>query len=85
MALVVLIDKISEALEMVVVLLGFSLIFQRPWILLTTQYYCKKMYFYGVHNITLSWFENYSFKKKEYVTYYGIKSLENVSSHRDLY
>ena len=74
MALIILIDKISEALEngdcVIVIFLDLS----RSLILLITSYYCKKMYLYGIQDTTLSWFENYLSNRKQYVTYNGIKS-----------
>ena len=34
----------------------------------------QKLYFYGIYDITLSWFENYLSNRKHYVTYNGIVS-----------
>ena len=34
----------------------------------------QKLYFYGIHDITLSWFENYLSNREQYVTYNGIVS-----------
>ena len=59
---------------MVIALLGFSLTFQRPLILLTTSYYYKNYIFYWIQDSTLSWFENYLSNKKQFVTYNGNKS-----------
>ena len=74
MALIVLIDKISEALENGDCVIGIFLDFSKAFDTVDHVILLQKLYFYGIHDITLSWFENYLSNRKQYVTYNGIVS-----------
>ena len=74
MALIILIDKISEALEngdcVIVIFLAFSTVFDTVDHIILLQ----KLYLYGKQDVTLSWFENHLSNRKQYVSYTGNKS-----------
>ena len=74
MALIVLIDKISEALENGDCVIGIFLDFSKAFDTVDHVILLQKLYFYGIHDITLSWFENYLSNRKQYVKYNGIVS-----------
>ena len=74
MALIILIDKISEALENGDCVIGIFLDFSKAFDTVDHIILLQKMYFYGIQDTTLSWFENYLSNRKQYVTYNGIKS-----------
>ena len=59
MALIVLIDKISEALENSDCVIGIFLDFSKAFDTVDHTILSQKTVFYGIHDITLSWFENY--------------------------
>ena len=74
MALIVLIDKISEALENGDCVIGIFLDFSKAFDTVDHSILLQKLSFYGIEGVTLSWFENYLSNRKQYVTYNGIKS-----------
>ena len=74
MALIILIDKISEALENGDCVIGIFLDFSKAFDTVDQIILLQKMYLYGIQDTTLSWFENYLSNRKQYVTYNGIKS-----------
>ena len=74
MALIVLIDKISEALENGDCVIGIFLDFSKAFDTVDHSILLQKLSFYGIQGVTLSWFENYLSNRKQYVTYNGIKS-----------
>ena len=74
MALIILIDKISEALENGDCVIGIFLDFSKAFDTVDHIILLQKMYLYGIQDTTLSWFENYLSNRKQYVTYNGIKS-----------
>ena len=73
MALIILIDKISEALENGDCVIGIFLDFSKAFDTVD-HIILQKLYFYGIQDITLSWFENYLSNRKQYVTYNCNKS-----------
>ena len=74
MALIVLIDKISEALESDDCVIGIFLVFSKAFDTVDHVILLQKLYFYGIHDITLSWFDNYLSNRKQNVTYNDIVS-----------
>ena len=74
MALIILINKISEALENGDCVIGIFLDFSKAFDTVDHIILLQKLYFYGIQDITLSWFENYLSNRKQYVTYNGNKS-----------
>ena len=74
MALIALIDKISEALENGDCVIGIFLDFSKAFDTIDHSILLQKLSFYGIQGVILSWFENYLSNRKQYVTYNGIKS-----------
>ena len=74
MALIILIDKISEALENGDCVIGIFLDFSKAFDTVDHIILLQKMDLYGIQDNTISWFENYLSNRKQYVTYNGIKS-----------
>ena len=74
MALIVLIDKISEALEKGDCVVGIFLDFSKAFDTVDHTILLQKLNFYGLKGTILSWFENYLSNRKQYVTYNSIKS-----------
>ena len=74
MALIILIDKISEALENGDCVIGLFLDVSKAFDTVDHIILLQNMYLYGIQDTTLSWFENYLSNRKQYVTYNGIKS-----------
>ena len=88
MALIVLIDKISEALEKGDCVVGIFLDFSKAFDTVDHTILLQKLNFYGLKGTILSWFENYLSNRKQYVTYNSIKSTTEkltVESHRGPY
>ena len=73
MALIVLIDKISEALEKGDCVVGIFLDFSKAFDTVDHTILLQKLNFYGLKGTILSWFENYLSNRKQYVTYNSIK------------
>ena len=74
MALIVLIDKISEALEKGDCVVGIFLDFSKVFDTVDHTILLQKLNFYGLKGTILSWFENYLSNRKQNVTYNSIKS-----------
>ena len=74
MALIVLIDKISEALEKGDCVVGIFLDFSKAFDTVDHTIILQKLNCYGLKGTILSWFENYLSNRKQYVTYNSIKS-----------
>ena len=74
MALIALIDKISEALENGDCVIGIFLDFSKAFDTVDHSISLQKLSFYGIQGVILSWFENYLSNRKQYVTDNCIKS-----------
>ena len=75
MALIKLIDDISEALENGDCIIGMIFLdFSKAFDTVDHTILLQKLCFCGIQDITQSWFENYLSNRKQYVTYNGNKS-----------
>ena len=77
-ALITLIDKISEALDNSDIVIGVFLDFARLLILLITVFFFKKLHIYGIRGLALQWFDSYLSSRVQYVTYNSIKSEREI-------
>ena len=74
MALIVLLDKISAALENGDFVIGVFLDFSKAFDTVDHNILLEKLDFYGIKGVTYKWFEDYLSERKQYVTYNGITS-----------
>ena len=74
MALIVLLDKISEALDWGECVIGVFLDFSKAFDTVDHSILLKKMHKYGIQGLALRWFEDYLYNRKQYVTYNSYKS-----------
>ena len=74
MAMVILIDKISEALDRGGCVIGVFLDFSKAFDTVDHKILLQKLEIYGIKNISLKWFESYLTEMTQYVTYNSIKS-----------
>ena len=74
MALIVLLDKISAALENWDFVIGVFLDFSKAFDTVDHNILLGKLDFYGMKGVTYKWFEDYLWERKQYVTYNGITS-----------
>ena len=74
MTLIVLLDKISEALERGECVIGVFLDFSKAFDTVDHSILLKKMHKYGIQGLALRWFEDYLYNRKQYVTYNSYKS-----------
>ena len=69
MALIVLLDKISAALDNGDYVIGVFLDFSKAFDTVDHKILLQKLDFYGIKGVTYNWFEDYSRERKQYVTY----------------
>ena len=74
MALITLIDKISEALDNGDFVIGVFLDFSKAFDTVDHSILLKKLHIYGIRGLVLQWFESYLSSRVQYVTYNSIKS-----------
>ena len=74
MAMVILIEKISEALDRGDCVIGVFLDFSKAFDTVDHKILLQKLEIYGIKNISLKWFESYLTERTQYVTYNSIKS-----------
>ena len=74
MALITLIDKISEALDQGELVIGIFLDFSKAFDTVDHGILLKKLELYGVKDTALKWFDSYLTNRLQYVTYNNIKS-----------
>ena len=74
MALIVLLDKKSEALERGECAIGVFFDFSKAFDTVDHSITLKKMHTYGVQGLALRWFEDYLYNIKQYVNYNCYKS-----------
>ena len=77
MALIVLLDKISEALDRGECVMGVFLDFSKAFDTVDHSILLRKMQKYGIQGLDLRWFEDYLHDRKQYVTYL-IRKLSSV-------
>ena len=78
LALIILVDRISQALENGEYVLGLFLDFSKAFDTVNHSILFKKLEFYGIRGIALSWFQSYLTGRVQYVEY------ENINSNRDV-
>ena len=78
MALMVLIDKITEALENGEFIIGFFLDFSKAFDTVNHEILLDKLSHYGVRGPALKWFESYLGGLSRYVAYNGAKSSQKI-------
>ena len=74
MALITLVDRITEALDNGDVVVGVFLDFSKAFDTVDHAILLDKMFIYGVRTIALQWFKDYLTGRSQYVTYNGFKS-----------
>ena len=74
MALILLVDKISEAIEKGEVVLGVFLDFSKAFDTVDHKILMEKLKLYGITGVNHDWFSNYLSGRKQYVTYNNHKS-----------
>ena len=88
LAIMMLVDKITEALDQDESVVGVFLDFSKAFDTVDHNILLQKMDKYGICGIELKWLENYLSDRKRYVTYDDYKSSHEkiiVEYHRDLY
>ena len=78
LALIYLVDKISNALENGEFVLGLFLDFSKAFDTVNHAILFDKLEFYGVRGISLDWFQSYLCSRKQYVEYNGTKSGKQI-------
>ena len=78
MALIVLLDKISEALDRGECVMGVFLDFSKAFDTVDHSILFRKMQKYGIQGLALRWFEDYLHDRKQYVTYNSYKSNQEA-------
>ena len=76
MALMLLIDKITEALDKDDCVVGIYLEFSKAFDTVNHDILLQKLSMYGVQDIPLQWFRDYLENRSQYVTYNSIKSTK---------
>ena len=79
MALITLLDHLSEALEKGNTVLGLFLDFSKAFDTVDHSILLSKLSHYGVRGIALKWFDSYLFERLQFVTYNGVQSERKFS------
>ena len=74
MALITMVDKVTEALDNGDYVVGVFLDFSKAFDTVDHSILLDKMFIYGVQNIALKWFKDYLTGRSQYVMYNGFKS-----------
>ena len=82
MALVTLIDKITEALDKGECIIGVFLDVSKAFDTVDHGMLLQKLELYGLQDITLKWFKDYSSNRIQYVTYNGYKINDRYNQMR---
>ena len=80
LALLYLIDKVSNALENGEFVLGLFLDFSKAFDTVNHSILFEKLEYYGIRGIPLEWFRSYLDSREQYVEYNGTKSDKNIIS-----
>ena len=75
MALVTLVDKVTEALDTGQCIIGVFLDFSKAFDTVDHDILLRKLTFYGIQDIMLKWFKDYLSNRVQYVTYNGMKLM----------
>lgn len=78
LALLLLIDKISDALENGECVIGLFLDFSNAFNTVNHDILLKKMEHYGIRGMALDWFKSYLCLREQYVEYNGISSSKQL-------
>ena len=76
MALLLLIDKITGALDKGKCVVGIFLDFSKAFDTVNHDILLQKLSLYGIQDIALAWFKDYLYNRTQYVTYNSIKSIK---------
>ena len=80
MAMVMLIEKVTEALDRGECVIGLFLDFSKAFDTVDQKVLLQKLEIYGIQDVSLKWFKDYLANRTQYVTYNTIKSTkENVN------
>ena len=74
LALIILVDRISKALENGDFVLGLFLDFSKAFDTVNHSILYKKLEFYGVRGLALKWFQSYLSEREQYVEYNNVYS-----------
>ena len=77
LALIIIVDKISKDLENGEYILGLFLDFSKAFDTVNHSILFKKLEYYGVRGVVLSWFQSYLTGWVQYVEYNGINSSKD--------
>ena len=75
MALVTLIDNVTEALDKGECIIGVFLDFSKAFDTVDHDILLQKLTLYGIQDIMLKWFKDYLSNRVQYVIYNGMKSM----------
>ena len=78
LALIVLVDRISKALENWEFVLGLFLDFSEAFDTVNHSILYEKLEFYGVWGLALQWFQSYLSDRTQHVEYYNIHSGKGI-------
>ena len=78
LALIILVDKISQALESGEYVLGLFLDFSKAFDTVNHSILLSKLEFYGIRGVALSWFRSYLSGRLQYVEYDDVQSRKEV-------
>ena len=78
LALILLVDKISQALENGEYVLGLFLDFSKAFDTVNHDILYEKLEFYGIRGVPLSWFKSYLTDRKQYVEYNNAQSSMDI-------
>ena len=80
MALVTLIDKVTEVLEKGECIIGVFLDSSKAFDTVDHDILLQKLTLYGIRDIMLKWFKDHLSNQVQYVTYNGIKSMREKTT-----
>ena len=78
MALIFLIDKITEALDQGNCVIGIFIDFSKAFDTVDHKLLLQKMKLYGIQGTANQWFHDYLSNRYQYVTYNGVKSKQEI-------
>ena len=78
MALVTIVDRISEALDKGKCVIGIFLDFSKAFDTVDHKILLSKLNHYGIRGIALDWFRSYLKTRQQYVTYNSVKSTKQT-------
>ena len=76
LALLLLVDKITEALDKGECVVGIFLDFSKAFDTVNHDILLQKLSLYGIQGIALTWYKDYLHNRTQYVTYNSIKSTK---------